>query len=74
MLKRQLARSESRIKPQDRLEGRTGIANLAIRGCKCNERRWLCADEPLQPCSGLEHSLALSEETVDRCAEYETNA
>ena len=74
VLKRQLARSESRIKPQNRPEGRAGIAHLAVTSGECNQRRALCADELLQLSSGLERGLALSENSVDRCTEHETNA
>jgi len=74
VLKRQLAQGESRVTSQDRSEGRAGIADLAVRSGKRNQRRRLCSDELLQPSSGLERGLAPSEDSVNRCDEHETNA
>jgi hypothetical protein len=74
VLKQRLAQNESRVTSQDCPKGRAGIAHLAVRGGENNERRWLCADELLQPSAGLTRSLAPSMNSIDRCAEYETDA
>jgi hypothetical protein len=72
--KQRLAQNESRVTSQDCSKGRAGIADLAVRGGENNKCRWLCADEVPQPGSGLERGLAPSEETVNCCAEHETDA